>query len=114
MKAAAIAALLLPGAVVLSQRHDAEGRLVSKILPASEIAAFINDKAHQLNEAMFDPVVLIEGDIAHVWAPYTFDMDGKRTHCGVNSIALAKVDGTWRIASFTWTVEPAGCAKWNK
>lgn len=81
---------------------------------ASALTASINDKTHELTETMFDPAVQVEGDLAHVWTPCSFDTDGKRSHRGFDSIALAKADGTWRIASLTRTVEPAGCAKWKK
>ncbi len=56
-----------------------------------------------------EPTVLIRGSIAVVWGEYDFCIDGKFSHCGVDNIALAKVNGQWKIANFIWTVEREGC-----
>ncbi len=57
-----------------------------------------------------EPDVLIRGSIAAVWGKYDFWIDGAFSHCGVDSVNLAKVDGEWKIAHFMWTVETDGCA----
>ncbi|AVR47538.1 3-methyl-2-oxobutanoate hydroxymethyltransferase [Christiangramia fulva] len=36
--------------------------------------------------------------LATVTTPYTFYFNGSRTHCGVNSFTLVKLDGEWKIA----------------
>ena len=56
-----------------------------------------------------DPTVLIRGPIAVVWGEYEFRIDGEFSHCGVDSADVVKVDGQWKIANFTWTVEKEGC-----
>ena len=63
-----------------------------------------------VDERIHAPVVLVQRELAHVWAPYTLDYNGKRLHCGVDSFGLAKVDGVWKLTSLTWTAEPKGCA----
>ena len=57
-------------------------------------------------ERYWNPTILVHRDIAHFWAPYSFDVDGKRSHCGVDSFSLARVDGTWILTNNAWTVEP--------
>jgi hypothetical protein len=57
-------------------------------------------------ERYWNPTIQVHRDIAHFWAPYSFDVDGKRSHCGVDSFNLAKVDGEWILTSTSWTVEP--------
>ena len=57
-------------------------------------------------ERYWNPTILVHRDIAHFWAPYSFDVDGKRSHCGVDSFSLARVDGKWMLTSSSWTVEP--------
>ena len=57
-------------------------------------------------ERYWNPTIQVHRDIAHFWAPYSFDVDGKRSHCGVDSFNLAKVDGEWILTSNSWTVEP--------
>ena len=57
-------------------------------------------------ERYWNPTILVHRDIAHFWAPYSFDVDGKRSHCGVDSFSLARVDGNWILTNNAWTVEP--------
>ncbi|MDT8449197.1 MAG: hypothetical protein RQ847_03390 [Wenzhouxiangellaceae bacterium] len=56
-----------------------------------------------------EPAVLIRGPIAVVWGEYDFWIDGKFSHCGVDTVNLGKFDGEWKIAHFMWTVESEGC-----
>jgi hypothetical protein len=60
-------------------------------------------------ERIWDPVVRIHGDLANVWAPYDFHIDGALSHCGVDSFDLIRVDGRWRISGGAYTVERTGC-----
>jgi hypothetical protein len=53
--------------------------------------------------------VLVTRDYAHVWAPYTLDIDGKRIHCGIDSFGWSKIDGKWLLTTFGWTADPQGC-----
>jgi hypothetical protein len=38
-----------------------------------------------------------DGEMAQVWSPYEFLVDGKFSHSGVNSFVLVKVDASWKI-----------------
>jgi hypothetical protein len=38
-----------------------------------------------------------DGEIAQVWTPYEFWVNGKKSHEGVNSFVLVKEDGFWKI-----------------
>lgn len=55
-------------------------------------------------ERMWDPTVLVEGDIAVVWAPYDFWIDGELSHGGVDVATLLRTEDGWKIASFAWSV----------
>lgn len=57
-------------------------------------------------ERYWNPTIQVHRDIAHFWAPYSFDIDGTRSHCGIDSFNLARVDGQWILTSNAWTVEP--------
>ncbi len=59
-----------------------------------------------LQERMGIPTVLQHGDMAHVWAPYAFWMNGEKTHCGIDSLSLSRTEGAWRVTNMTYTVEP--------
>jgi hypothetical protein len=106
---AALKALILPQALLLSQRYAADGSVKTAIRTRDEWMAGLMSVKGTLSEQMADPRLLIQHDIAHVWAPYTFDIDGKRSHCGIDSLGLARIDGQWRVTSMTWTAETANC-----
>jgi len=60
-------------------------------------------------ERHWSPTVLVRGHVALVWTPYEFRLDGRRSHCGIDTFDLVKADGDWRVANAMWTVEPDGC-----
>jgi Putative lumazine-binding len=106
---AAMAAMQLPDGMTYRARHDARG--------GSEIVGRPNtywiDPAHRSGqthrERYWSPTVLIRGDLAVVWAPYEFWVDGKTSHCGVDVFSFARVDAEWRVANSMWTVESDAC-----
>jgi hypothetical protein len=54
-------------------------------------------------ERYWDAVVLTDGNIASVWAPYDFFSNGKFSHCGVDLFYLVKENKEWTIAHFGYT-----------
>jgi hypothetical protein len=50
-------------------------------------------------ERIHDPLVRIDHDLAVVWAPFEFLVDGKVDHCGTDLFNLVRTDGKWLIAS---------------
>ena len=53
----------------------------------------------RIEERIHDPLIRIDNDLAVVWAPFDFLVDGKVDHCGTDLFNLVRVDWTWRIAS---------------
>ncbi|HEY6387429.1 MAG TPA: nuclear transport factor 2 family protein [Candidatus Acidoferrum sp.] len=53
----------------------------------------------QIQERIHDPLVRIDHDLAVVWAPFEFLMDGQVDHCGTDLFNLVRTDGKWVIAS---------------
>jgi len=53
----------------------------------------------QIEERIHDPLVRIDNDLAVVWAPFEFLIDGKVDHCGTDLFNLVRKDGKWVIAS---------------
>jgi Putative lumazine-binding len=53
----------------------------------------------QIQERIHDPLVRIDHDLAVVWAPFEFLVDGKVDHCGTDLFNLVYTDGKWVIAS---------------
>ena len=60
-------------------------------------------------EALIDPAVEVDGDIAMVWSPYTATVDGKLIHCGIDHFDLVRENGRWTILNITWTQRTTGC-----
>jgi hypothetical protein len=57
----------------------------------------------QIEERIHDPLVRIDNDLAVVWAPFEFLVDGKVDHCGTDLFNLVRTDGKWLIASIADT-----------
>jgi hypothetical protein len=53
----------------------------------------------QIEERIHDPLVRVDNDLAVVWAPFDFLVDGRVDHCGTDLFNLVRVDGKWMIAS---------------
>jgi hypothetical protein len=53
----------------------------------------------QIEERIHDPLIRIDNDLAVVWAPFDFLVDGKVDHCGTDLFNLVRKDGKWLIAS---------------
>lgn len=41
--------------------------------------------------------IKIDGNLASVWTPYEFYLNGKFSHCGANSFQLFNDNGAWKI-----------------
>src|SRR5882724_3447478 len=57
----------------------------------------------RIEERIHDPLVRIDNDLAVVWAPFEFLVDGKVDHCGTDLFNLVRADGQWLIASVAET-----------
>ena len=60
-------------------------------------------------ERMWNAEIRIHGNIATVWTPYDFHVNGDFSHCGIDAIDLMKIDGSWKITGGSYTVERTGC-----
>jgi hypothetical protein len=56
-----------------------------------------------IEERIHDPLIRIDNDLAVVWAPFDFLVDGKIDHCGTDLFNLVRKDGKWLIASIADT-----------
>lgn len=61
------------------------------------------------NEQIYDVEVRVDADVAQVWAPYTFYLDGAVSHCGVNTIELLRVEERWLITQISDSRRQEGC-----
>jgi hypothetical protein len=61
------------------------------------------------NERIYDPEVRIDGNVAQVWAYYTFHMNSTFNHCGVDAFMLVKLGTAWKITQLADTQRNQGC-----
>ena len=54
--------------------------------------------------ATYDPLMRVDADLAMVWAPFEFRVNGKVDHCATDLFNLVHMDGKWLIANFAATV----------
>lgn len=109
----AFTAAVDPRAMIQVQQFKPDGSSELRVFPASDFAARLRSRSGKssVDERLVDPQILVTRDFAHVWAPYSVDIDGKRLHCGVNSFSFIKTGGKWLVTNLTWTADPQGCPK---
>ena len=93
--AAAIKEPLLPGGTMVLMR---DGKPTQMTFDAFAERVGKPGTTH-IEERIHDPLVRIDNDLAMVWAPFDFLVDGKVDHCGTDLFNLVRKDGKWLIAS---------------
>jgi Putative lumazine-binding len=93
--AAAIKAPTLPGGTMVLMRDGKPDQMTFEAF-ADRVGK--PGKA-AIEERIHDPIIHIDNDLAVVWAPFDFFVDGKVNHCGTDLINLVHTDGKWIIAS---------------
>jgi len=101
--ASAIEASAIPGATFVSMQY---GTL--KQITFEQFAVRVGTGTTHIDERIHDPLVRIDNDLAVVWAPFAFRIDGKLGHCGTDLFSLVHNDGKWLIGSLAATLRK-GC-----
>ncbi len=99
-------ALFAPDAMLYSVRPD--GAAVAT--PHDKWIEHLGTSKDAWLERMWNPKLLEHGSIAIVWAEYDFHLNGKFSHCGVDSFNLLKTATGWKIAAVSDTREISGCS----
>jgi hypothetical protein len=93
--AAAIRKPTLPGGVMVLMRDGKPAQMTFE-----DFATRVGKPGpKKIEEKIHDPLVRIDNDLAVVWAPFDFLVDGKVDHCGTDLFNLVRQDGQWIIAS---------------
>lgn len=99
--------LFLENAQAYSVRAQGDSTLVrNSILKASSSKNILKE---QLREE--ETTIHIGNNVAAVWAPYDFWVNGEHTHCGYEVFSLIKKNEMWKIASLTYSVDKEDCKK---
>jgi hypothetical protein len=76
----------------------------------SDFMKTLINPARVIQERMLSSEVKIHNRIAMAWVPYTLDISGKFSPCGVDLFTFLKTDEGWKIATAAYTIEPEGCS----
>ena len=107
------------GAIILAARRPdasatvavekADGTRDVRRMTAAEFASHVKPGPERFEERLTDPAIEVDGDIAMVWSPYVFLVDGKVQHCGVDHFDVVRQNGSWKVANVTWSQRTTGC-----
>jgi len=97
--AAAIKAPWLPGGVLVVVQDGVLSQFTVEFW-ANRVAT--SGTTH-IEERIHDPEVRIDHDLAIVWAPFNFYIDGKLDHCGRDLFSLNQKNGKWQIVALAAT-----------
>lgn len=61
------------------------------------------------NERIHNPVVQIDGNMAHVWTFYTLHLGERFSHCGYDSFQLLRLPDGWKIVNVADTGRTENC-----
>ena len=98
---AAIKQPAIPGATMVLMR---DGKPTQMTIEAfADRVGKPSPSGKPIAERIHDPLIKIDNDLAVVWAPFDFLVDGKVDHCGTDLFNLIRTDGKWLIASIADT-----------
>jgi hypothetical protein len=106
---AAIARTLREGGSATAVDEKADGTRTVRRIDFATLPTRFQPGGPRMEERMSDPAIEVDGDIAMVWGPYVFLIDGKLHHCGVDHFDLVRENGSWKIANLTWSSRTTGC-----
>ncbi len=101
--------ILVPNSLNISARELDGGEAQFNVMSYDEVVTALTRPGRNAKERSWDETVLIQGNIAVVWTPYDFHVDGVFSHCGIDSFQLIKQDGQWLISNSSWTLETENC-----
>lgn len=84
---------LLPGGMVSLKRGEQVIQMHFDVF-----VEHIGGAHDRIEERIHDPLVRIDNDLAVIWAPYEFLLDGKVQHCGTDIANLVHRNGRWLIS----------------
>ncbi|MEO5824921.1 MAG: hypothetical protein ABIR59_03465 [Gemmatimonadales bacterium] len=61
-------------------------------------------------ERVYDAEIRLDGGLATAWMFYTFSVDEKLSHCGVDAFQLMRTSAGWKVIAVADTRRTAGCA----
>ena len=108
--AAATARVRTDGTLTVALER-ADGHRELRRMSWADFAAQLKPGSQQVEERLLDPAIEIDGDIAMVWSPYVFLVDGRADHYGTDHFDLVRDGGGWKVLNVTWSQRSTGCGE---
>ena len=98
--------------IFIHNRMDPDNPQIIQYKVSDRLENWLNSPTG-LDEIMNYDAIMVDGDMAHIWGPYSFHVKGELTHCGINSMSMVKAeDGSWKLGNASFSmVPPAQCAE---
>lgn len=107
--------LFYDGAKIVSVIRTQEGDYWTQQEPVSKfINAVIKPHKGVWNEKISNLEIRIDGGLAQCWMDYSFYLDEKFSHCGVNAMHLIHDGNSWKILQITDTRRVQDCETGDK
>ncbi len=90
------------------------------ILKQDDVAGFIKaigsgrPVKEKWEERISSYTIKVDGNMANAWTEYEFWLDGKFSHCGVNSFQLFHDNGIWKIIYLIDTRRRSSCEAYTE
>ncbi len=89
---------LAPEVIFQTIARNKKGETLIRTEGVSEFLKFVADHPQDnLDEQIEFDMVKIDANLASVWTPYRFLLNGKLSHCGANSFQLVRLAQGWQI-----------------
>jgi len=97
---------MIPEAMIfIHNQMDPDNPRVDIVPVAAHLDRWATRRAKTAEFMNYGPI-LIAGDMAQVWGPYSFELEGKTTHCGINSLSMVRTAEGWKVGNTSFTMVP--------
>ena len=110
----AITELWTKEAILTAVIRKKDGTNVIHSMNSEAFSKNFSEKKNVIREDMYEMKTHVDGGIAMVWGRYVFFVDGKVSHCGLNTFDLVKTDSGWKIANASSSIDPTACTEKEK
>ncbi len=94
------------GTIMISDRMHPEKPTVI-VLPNAAYLASQAKSERSINEVMDYDIITVRDGVGQIWGPYRFMVEGKTTHCGINSMTFIETEeGFWQLGNTSFTMVP--------
>lgn len=100
---------LYPNARLATTFMDKEGNPQFRMQDIDKFVANIGTSKPKFEEKIWSYEVQVDDNLATVWTEYTFYLDDKLSHCGVNAFELFQTAKGWKITSIVDTRRRENC-----